>query len=503
MSEKNELHKLIHSLTPNEKAYFKKFAYKSKDDKENPYLLMFDAILKQDEYDEDALKKKLKNTKLVNNFSAAKNYLSDLIITTFSAIQENNSVENKLLSVLQQLPFLIERRVNNLLEKKIAQSKKIVQDFELYNYCAIIYQYEMLILEVDKHYETKKSKLTNEFLQNEDKLQNIRNYQQLKDEWLMIRQDTNTYIREKNKIDFVSDKLTIPYLSDIEKATTTASKILFYYVRVGYFLMINDAEAAYTDSVAQYMVLKNNPNYCKANEKEVIVTLSNFVLRMLNVSNYEYFDEVKNTLLQYLENSKDIDLVQSKKLNLALVEKNQYLKQNRFDKIYSLLPTYCNVLDFYNKRQDIQLSMLYDMAMIYFYNDQFETCLDFISKVLNHKALHTMKDLESYSLLLKMVVFVELNQIHHFDTNIENLRRKLYRDDKMFKAENAILKMLTDYSLANSNANKVNILTEHKKTIELILQDKLEQNIINYFPIHLWLESKLEHKTIYQKFNYK
>jgi hypothetical protein len=503
MSEKNELHKLIHSLTPNEKAYFKKFAYKSKDDKENPYLLMFDAILKQDEYDEDALKKKLKNTKLVNNFSAAKNYLSDLIITTFSAIQENNSVENKLLSVLQQLPFLIERRVNNLLEKKIAQSKKIVQDFELYNYCAIIYQYEMLILEVDKHYETKKSKLTNEFLQNEDKLQNIRNYQQLKDEWLMIRQDTNTYIREKNKIDFVSDKLTIPYLSDIEKATTTASKILFYYVRVGYFLMINDAEAAYTDSVAQYMVLKNNPNYCKANEKEVIVTLSNFVLRMLNVSNYEYFDEVKNTLLQYLENSKDIDLVQSKKLNLALVEKNQYLKQNRFDKIYSLLPTYCNVLDFYNKRQDIQLSMLYDMAMIYFYNDEFETCLEFISKVLNHKALHTMKDLESYSLLLKMVVFVELNQIHHFDTNIENLRRKLYRDDKMFKAENAILKMLTDYSLANSNANKVNILTEHKKTIEPILQDKLEQNIINYFPIHLWLEAKLEHKTIYQKFNYK
>ena len=174
-----------------------------------------------DEYDEEALKKKLKNTKLINNFSAAKNYLSDLIITTFSSIQENNSVENKLLSVLQQLPFLIERRVNNLLEKKIAQAKKIVQDFELYNYCAIIYQYEMLILEVDKHYETKKSKLTNEFLQNEQKLQNIRNYQQLKDEWLMIRQDTNTYMREKNKIFeavvvafSISDKYGIVSLSE-------------------------------------------------------------------------------------------------------------------------------------------------------------------------------------------------------------------------------------------------------------------------------------------------
>jgi len=129
--------------------------------------------------------------------------------------------------------------------------------------------------------------------------------------------------------------------------------------------------------------------------------------------------------------------------------------------------------------------------------------LEFISKVLNHKALHTMIDLESYCLLLRLFVFIEMNQVHHFDTNIENLRRKLYRDDKMFKSENAILKMLAEYSLANSNAKKVDILTEHKKNIETILQDKLEQNIINYFPIHLWLEAKREHKTIYQKFNNK
>ena len=181
-------------------------------------------------------------------------------------------------------------------------------------------------------------------------------------------------------------------------------------------------------------------------------------------------------------NSKDIDLVQSKKLNIALVEKNQYLEKQQFDKIYGLLPTYMNVIDFYTKRQDIQLSMLYDIAMIYFYNDKFDECLNFVSQVLNHKALHTMIDLESYCLLLKLFVFIEINQTHHFDNNIENLRRKLYRDDKMFKAENAIL-------------------TEHKIKIETVLQDKLEQNIINYFPIILWLEAKLDHKTIYQKFN--
>jgi len=503
MSEKNELHKLIHSLTPNEKAYFKKFAYKSKNNQENPYLLLFDAILKQDEYDEETLKKKLKNTKLINNFSAAKNYLSELIVGTFSAIQENNTIENKLLAIIQQFPFLLERRANNLLEKKIQQAKKMMIDFELYNYSAVIHHYECLILEVDKHYASKKNKLSQELHQHQEKAQNIQQYQQLKDEWLTIRQDTNTYIREKSKIDFVAEKLAHPFLVSEEKATTTASKILFYYVRVGYALMINDVAAAYQDSVAQYLVLKNNQNYCKANEKEVIVTLSNFVLRMLNVNNYEYFDEVKQTLFQYLDNSKDIDLVQSKKLNIALVEKNQYLEKNQFDKIYALLPAYHNVINFYTKRQDIQLSMWYDMAMIYFYNDKFEDCLHFVSLILNHKALHTMIDLESYCLLLKMFVFIEINQTHHFDNNIENLRRKLYRDDKMFKAENAILKMLVDYSVANSATNKIQVLEQHQQNIATILQDTLEQNINNYFPIQLWLNAKLEHKTIYQKFNQK
>ena len=64
------------------------------------------------------------------NFSAAKNYLTDLIVSTFASIQENNSVENKLLAIIQQFPFLIERRVNNLLHKKIQQAKKTVYDYE-------------------------------------------------------------------------------------------------------------------------------------------------------------------------------------------------------------------------------------------------------------------------------------------------------------------------------------------------------------------------------------
>jgi hypothetical protein len=71
----------------------------------------------------------------------------------------------------------------------------------------------------------------------------------------------------------------------------------------------------------------------------------------------------------------------------------------------------------------------------------------------------------------------------------------------MYKTENAILKMLNEFSIENNTANKTKIIAAHKKNIETILQDKLEQNIINYFPIHLWLEAKSEAKTIYQKFN--
>ena len=94
MSEQNEIFQLISSLSAAEKAYFKRFAYtyRSRENKEYPEL--FDIIASQKKYNESQIKLKLKGSKLLNNFSASKRHLTDIILNIIKCLMGGNCIHN-------------------------------------------------------------------------------------------------------------------------------------------------------------------------------------------------------------------------------------------------------------------------------------------------------------------------------------------------------------------------------------------------------------------------
>ena len=70
---------LIKSLTPSEKRHFKLFTARHVIGEKNNYSKLFDAVEKLDQYDEDKLKKTLKDESLVRNLAYEKNYLYSMI----------------------------------------------------------------------------------------------------------------------------------------------------------------------------------------------------------------------------------------------------------------------------------------------------------------------------------------------------------------------------------------------------------------------------------------
>ncbi|MCB9336004.1 MAG: hypothetical protein H6586_07635, partial [Flavobacteriales bacterium] len=78
MKSKELLFELVHSLTKSEKRFVKLNAQMHSGDK--VYLKLMDAILKQNEYNEDELLGLFKNEKFVKQFSVAKNYLINFIL---------------------------------------------------------------------------------------------------------------------------------------------------------------------------------------------------------------------------------------------------------------------------------------------------------------------------------------------------------------------------------------------------------------------------------------
>ena len=105
MRNNDNLFQLIKSLTKSEKRYFKIDTQKQGDNKN--FIVLFDLIEAQDEYDEEKLKLKLKdNFEIIKNIGSYKNYLFESILECLQNYNNYDSIANKLNKLLSKIKIL-------------------------------------------------------------------------------------------------------------------------------------------------------------------------------------------------------------------------------------------------------------------------------------------------------------------------------------------------------------------------------------------------------------
>jgi hypothetical protein len=105
----DDLYSLIHSLTTEEKGYFKKFS-KRHASKGSTTLQLFDAINKQEVFEEKTLKKKFRN------YVVAKNHLFNMILDSLVISDKSPGLQREL---LKQLQYILLLQKKGLLNKAI------------------------------------------------------------------------------------------------------------------------------------------------------------------------------------------------------------------------------------------------------------------------------------------------------------------------------------------------------------------------------------------------
>lgn len=119
-----DLFDLIHSLTGNERAYFKRFAGMHKKPSESNYLKLFEAIYTQKKYDEEALKEQFKNDKLGGYFPRAKKYLYDKVLESMRLLHKDDFAGTRLRDQVSDANFLLLKWLLKQSTKKVRQVKK-------------------------------------------------------------------------------------------------------------------------------------------------------------------------------------------------------------------------------------------------------------------------------------------------------------------------------------------------------------------------------------------
>ena len=132
MAVSTTLYQLIQSMTKAEKAYFKKFSYKTVQKEEQIYFSLFDAIDRQKVYNESKLIKKFHPHKITQKFSITKNYLFKLVIKSLRAYNSQKVVDDIVIDEIRNIRILLNKGLYKEGLKRIEKAKQKAASYQLH-----------------------------------------------------------------------------------------------------------------------------------------------------------------------------------------------------------------------------------------------------------------------------------------------------------------------------------------------------------------------------------
>lgn len=134
MSKKSSdhLYQLIHSLTKNEKGYFKKYSGRYTINGQNTYLQLFDILNKQKKYDERPIIEVFKREGKTKHFSALKNYLFKLILESLRIFHSGSIVDVEVNNLVHEAELLFTKGFFKIAKTYFKKAKVLAYDVDYF-----------------------------------------------------------------------------------------------------------------------------------------------------------------------------------------------------------------------------------------------------------------------------------------------------------------------------------------------------------------------------------
>ncbi|MEM0997078.1 MAG: hypothetical protein AAGN35_08365 [Bacteroidota bacterium] len=196
MPAKDELHRLVHSMSKAEKRYFRIFVKKENKGPTN-YERLFDALLAQDRYDEAAICAQFSGTALARRISAEKNYLFHLVLKTIRLFHSEQNSYFQMRALIDDLHLLYQRRLYRACFRHLRRLRKLVSQHHYLPGALELHIWERRLLKEmpEKQRAVALERLVSEWRSLNDRLQNYLQLYQLHDEFYLslvqrpVRQD--------------------------------------------------------------------------------------------------------------------------------------------------------------------------------------------------------------------------------------------------------------------------------------------------------------------------
>ncbi len=484
MLKKENLFYLIKSLSKAEKRYFKLFA--SVNNGNTNYLLLFDAIDKQIEYDESLIKKKFEKRKFVKQLHVTKNYLNHLILKSLRNYHFTQSKDAELKDLQRNVEILLKKELFQqclqMINKGISLANKYEKWPDLLNFLKI----KRTLIRNKKGtggalQELKEiTKLEQSVLQ---KLTHISKYWDLTINIFSI-------LGKPEKLE------NDPWIKSSDKADSFQAKMLFNYVWQAVHFSKNDLKRARQIMEEIIFLWEENEHQIYENPGSYLTALNNVVGVALQARQYEYAEQmiykIRRVPIRYgLKNNNPIAV--KAMLHSYNVELEMYRDTHQADRGIEVIPKVKKYLEDKSLYipKSYELLLYYQFSILHYKKEELVESLKYLNIILGGKYEKIREDIQSYTHLLFLIIHFELGNMVLLRYAVESCRRFLKKKGSLKNFEKVLLSTFSKLSTLSKSEYNIQF---QKLNQELFrgLSENEKNNILDYLNFEEWIEKNLK-----------
>jgi exonuclease VII small subunit len=494
----DQLHKLIHALNKQEKRHFKIFAGRHTIGEQNNYVVLFDAVERMKEYDEEALLKKFSKEAFINNFSITKGRLYETILRSLDVFHHNSSVDAQLWKELHYAEILYKKTLYEQCAKRLKSARKLAEKYEKHAVLVQIHSLEKTLFEKDSYAGMTEEDLRGILREDQIVADHINTYNDLWNVKSRLFMMLNTKGRARGAEQFEQFKSLIDASlgNKSPENLTVWSRFMYHHTYSAYYFAVSDAENCRLHLSANVELIESNTEIFSDEPNVYFGVLTNLIYVCSRLKRYS---EVLVNLNKLRALPEKLDTARNEDLEVKLfasaysLELALYNSIGQFDKAVALVPKIAEGLERFDGRiSKIREAHFCISCAVALYGDgKLQQSLRWTSRLLNDTAVGKNEWIFATAQVFSLILHIELDHRDLIPYTARNVQRYLKTRNRSFQFENVFLKFTEKVAKTGDNSEMAPLFAELNSQLNKLEEDQFEKSAFEYFDFPAWASAKV------------
>lgn len=499
--QQDHLHRLIRSMDPAEKRYFKVYTSRHLVGGSSNHQILFDAIDGQDEYNEAALLHRFKKEAFTNRFAITKHRLYDTILRSLDAYHAESSVDARLRRSLHHVEILHARALYPEAEKLLASVRRTAAKHGRTSLLVAVREWESRLME-QANYAHANATAVDVWV---DEGRELLDVQAQVDRLWALKSDLFRTLYAKGQarstaaLSALEGLKTLPELLPTSTWHSPKAEYLYHHIRSAIAFAEGKAEQSREHLLRNRALIRARYDHFSEEPSLLLGVLGNLAYVTAQLGHH---GEAHDLLREFRQAPMDFNMPDTPDLDVKL-----------FSTSYSLeLALLCHAGDFalaaaqlpaiergLQRHEDSigavrKAGFYYQMAYAAFGAGDAETALRLTNKLLNDISIDESEDAVCYGRLLHLILLLETGRTDMVRFAARNTTRFLQTRGRTFRTEQLLIALVQGIA-KNSTAGHVHEkLSQFHENLSALEDQPAERALYGHLDPIAWAISRLHGK---------